>query len=105
MFWSIKNSGEVLSKLKSRGFRETSLYTYDYLYTTLPHYLINEKVMLSILRLFENDSINRISHDEAPLVELGFPFNELIFLGNPKKTKTDSSIFFLSGSSSVKVHR
>ena len=34
-FWSIKNSGEVLSKLKCRGFRATSLSTYDFstLYT------------------------------------------------------------------------
>ena len=45
MFWSIKNSGEVLNKLKSRGFRATSLSTYDFstLYTTLPHNLIKEK--------------------------------------------------------------
>ena len=42
LFWSIKNSGEVLNKLKSRGFRATSLSTYDFsiLYTTLPHNLI-----------------------------------------------------------------
>ena len=41
-FWSIKNSGEVLSKLKCSGFRATSLSTYDFstLYTTLPHNLI-----------------------------------------------------------------
>ena len=46
-FWSIKNSGEVLSKLKCRGFRATSLSTYDFstLYTTLPHNLIKEKVL------------------------------------------------------------
>ena len=45
-FWSIKNSGEVLSKLKCRGFRATSLSTYDFstLYTTLPH-LIKEKLL------------------------------------------------------------
>ena len=42
LFWSIKNSGEILIKLKSRGFRATSLSTYDFstLYTTLPHNLI-----------------------------------------------------------------
>ena len=47
LFWSIKNSGEVLNKLKSRGFRATSLSTYDFfftLYTTLPHNLIKEKL-------------------------------------------------------------
>ena len=45
LFWSIKNSGEVLNKLKSRGFRATSLSTYDFstLYTTFPHNLIKEK--------------------------------------------------------------
>ena len=47
LFWSIKNSGEVLNKLKSRGFRATSLSTYDFstLYTTLPHNLIKEKLL------------------------------------------------------------
>ena len=46
-FWSIKNSGEVLKKLKCRGFREASLSTYDFptLYTTLPHNLIKEKLL------------------------------------------------------------
>ena len=33
MFWSIKKSGEVLGKLKSRGFRESSLSTYDFFYS------------------------------------------------------------------------
>ena len=42
-----KNSGEVLSKLKSRGFRATSLSTYDFstLYTTLPNNLIKENIL------------------------------------------------------------
>ena len=35
-FWSIKNSGDVLCKLKRRGFFTTNLSTYDFstLYTT-----------------------------------------------------------------------
>ena len=35
MFWPIKNSGEVLSKLKDIGYQATSLSTYDFstLYT------------------------------------------------------------------------
>ena len=47
MFGSIQKSGEVLSKLKSRGFRATSLSSYDFstLYTTLPHNLIKEKLV------------------------------------------------------------
>ena len=44
-FWSLKNSGEKINKLKVRGFRATSLSTYDFstLYTTLPHNLIKQK--------------------------------------------------------------
>ena len=47
MFWPIKNSGEVLSKLKDIGYQATSLSTYDFstLYTTLPHNLIKEKLL------------------------------------------------------------
>ena len=38
LFWSIKNSGEIINKLKSRGFLASCLSTYDFsnLYTTLP---------------------------------------------------------------------
>ena len=45
LFWSIKNSGAVLNKLKSREFLATILSTYDFstIYTTLPHNLIKEK--------------------------------------------------------------
>ena len=57
MFWSIKTSIEVLSKLKSRGFRATSLSTYNFstLYTTrtLPHNLIKEKILDLIERAFK----------------------------------------------------
>ena len=59
IFWSIKNSGEVLSKLKSRGYRATSLSTYDFstLYTTLIHNLIKEK----LLDLIERPSKMKVS--------------------------------------------
>ena len=54
MFWPIKNSGEVLSKLKDIGYKATSLFTYDFstLYTTLPHNLIKEKLLDLIERTF-----------------------------------------------------
>ena len=44
--WSIKNSGEILNKLKSRSFLASGLSTYDFstLYTTLPHNLIKENL-------------------------------------------------------------
>ena len=46
LFWSIKNSGEILNKLKSRCFLASGLSTYDLstLYTTLPYNLIKEKL-------------------------------------------------------------
>ena len=46
LFWSNKNSGEILNKLTSRGFLASGLSSYDFftLYTTLPHNLIKEKL-------------------------------------------------------------
>ena len=37
LFWYIKNSGEILDKLKARDFNATNLPAYDFsiLYTTL----------------------------------------------------------------------
>ena len=57
MFWSIKNSGEVLNKLKFRGFRAASLSTYDFftLYTALPHNLIKEKLIDLIEITFQRE--------------------------------------------------
>ena len=47
LFWSIKNSTEVLDKLQSRGLCESRLSTYDFstLYTTLSHNLIKKKLI------------------------------------------------------------
>ena len=55
LFWSIKNSCEVLNKLKSPGFCASSLSTYDFstLYTTLPDNLIKDKLMDLIERTFQ----------------------------------------------------
>ena len=66
MFWSIKNSSEVLNKLKSRGFRATNLSTYDFstLYTTLPHKLINEKLINLIEWTFKREGSHYIACNE-----------------------------------------
>ena len=40
LFWSIKNSDEILVKLKSRDFNATSLSTYDFLLFTLLYLII-----------------------------------------------------------------
>ena len=56
-FWSIKNSGEILNKLKSIGFLASGLSTYDFstLYTTLPHNLIKEKLTELIEQPFNRE--------------------------------------------------
>ena len=40
LFWSIKNSDEILDKLKARDFNATSLSTYDFLLFTLLYLII-----------------------------------------------------------------
>ena len=40
LFWLIKNSGEILDKLKARDFNATSLSTYDFLLFTLLYLII-----------------------------------------------------------------
>ena len=63
LLWSIKNSCEVLNKLKSRGFCASSLSTYDFstLYTTLPHNLIKDKLVDLIERSFQREGSHYIA--------------------------------------------
>ena len=55
LYLPIKYSGKILNKLKSRGFRATSLAIDDFstLYTLLPHTLIKEKIIDLIERKFQ----------------------------------------------------
>ena len=55
-FWSVKN-GEVLNKLKSRGFWAASVSAYDFstLYTTSPHILTKEKLIDLIEITFQRE--------------------------------------------------
>ena len=57
LFWSIKNSGDILDKLTARDFNATSLSAYDFstLYTTLPHNLIKDKLIDLIERTFQRE--------------------------------------------------
>ena len=57
LFWSIKNSCELINKLKSRGFPSSSRSTYDFstVYTTLPHNLIKDKQVDLIERIFQTE--------------------------------------------------
>ena len=56
LFWSIKNSGEILEKPKARAFNATSLSTlFSTLCTTLPHNLIMDKLIDLIERTFKRE--------------------------------------------------
>ena len=76
LFWSIKNSGEILNKLKSRGFLASDLSTYDFstLYTTLPHNLIKEKLTELIEQLFNREGSLYLACDDI---------NAFLLLNNP----------------------
>ena len=52
-----KKSGEMLDKLKARGFNATSLSTYDFSthYDTLPHNLITDKLIDLIESTFNRE--------------------------------------------------
>ena len=68
-FWSIKNSGEVLSKLKCGGFHATRLSTYDFstLFTTLPHNLIKKK-LLSLIEWSFRRALKTVVHFIWPVI-------------------------------------
>ena len=69
LFGSIKKSGEILNKLKSRGFQASGLSTYDFstLYTTLPHKLIKEKLTELIEQTFNREGSLYLScNDKMP---------------------------------------
>ena len=63
LFWSIKNSCEVINMLKSQGFRAASLSTYDFstLYTTLPHNLIKD-ILVDLIERISKEKIFFILH-------------------------------------------
>ena len=57
LFWSVKNSGDILNKLKSNGFLASGLSTYDFstLYTTLHHNLIKDELTELIEQTFNRE--------------------------------------------------
>ena len=57
IFWSIKNSTDILSKLENEQNHISTLSTYDFstLYTTLPHNLIKDKLIELIKKTFRRE--------------------------------------------------
>ena len=58
-FWTIKNSTEILCKLKAKGFQASNISTYDFcmLYTTLPHNLIKNQLIDLIEHTFKREEV------------------------------------------------
>ena len=84
LFWSIKNSCEVLNKLKSRGFCASSLSTYDFstLYTTLPRNLIKDKLVALIERKFQREgSLHIACNDKNDFFTSGIVRNYNLWSG------------------------
>ena len=66
IFWSIKNSNDVLNKFKSKNFQASKLSTYDFstLYTTLPHHLIKDKLIDLVHRTFIRENTQYLACNE-----------------------------------------
>ena len=66
LLWSIKNTGEVLDKLKARDFNATSLPSYNLstLYTTLPQTLIIDKPIDHLERTFQRDGSPYLAYND-----------------------------------------
>jgi hypothetical protein len=60
LFWSVKNSTEILDKFKVKNYQASSVCTYNFstLYTTLPHNLISDK-LLSIIKKHLQENMSR----------------------------------------------
>ena len=108
LFWSIKNSGEILDKLKARDFNANSLSTYDFstLYTTLPHNLIKDKLIDLIERTFQregspylacndrnafftSENLKNIMHGRVKMYVMSLPFCWTTFLFNLAPSSID----------------
>ena len=66
--WSIKNSTEILNKLKTKGFQASTISTYDFytLYTTLPHNLIRNLLVDLIENTFRCEEVLYLACNEEP---------------------------------------
>ena len=96
LFWSIKNSGEILNKLKSRGFLASCLSTYDFstLYTTLPHNLIKEKLTELIEQTFNREGSLYLACNDKNAFFLLLNNLNVINCGHVRKCMMRSIIFW-----------
>ena len=67
LFWSIKNSGDVIEKIKSRNFQANTIASYDFsnMYTTLPHDKINDQLFKLIKWCYNREGKTYICTSES----------------------------------------
>ena len=65
-FWSIRNSTEILNKLKAKGFQASTISTYDFstLYTLFPLDLIKNRLVDLIENTFRRDGVLYLAYNE-----------------------------------------
>jgi hypothetical protein len=63
LFWSIKNSLEVIDKIENKKYKVSQVSTYDFstLYTTLPHALIKSKLVSLIEKTFAREKCSYLA--------------------------------------------
>ena len=86
---------KVINKLKSRGFRASSLSTYVFstLYTTLPHNLIKDKLVDLIERIFQREvSLYIACNDRHAFFTSDTVRNQLLQLCTARTAWSDSVI-------------
>ena len=64
--WSIKNSTEILNKLKTKCFQASTISTYDFstLYSTLPHNVIRNQLVDLIENTFRREEVLYLACNE-----------------------------------------
>ena len=80
-FWSIKNSTEILNKLKTKGFQALTISTYDFytLYTTLPHNLIRNQLVDLIENTFRREEALYLAFNEEHAFFASEEHNNMIY--------------------------
>ena len=76
MFWSIRNSSDILNKLAKRNHLVSTVSTYDFstLYTTLPHNLIKDRITKLVQKTFAREKTVYIAcnNDKAFFTDISY---------------------------------
>ena len=80
-FWSIKNSTEILNKIKTKGFQASTISTYDFStpYTTLSHTLIRNQLVELIENTFRRQEALYLACNEERAFSLPKNIQNMIY--------------------------